>query len=60
MVYEKGKIEIFPEYTLKGDVDFSVGNIYFVGKKLIIQGDIKYGFKVNCKGILELRGCTRK
>ena len=58
VVFDKGRIEIFPEYVLKGDVDFSVGNIHFVGEKLTIQGDIKYGFTVECKGILELKGGT--
>ncbi|MFN3406706.1 MAG: FapA family protein [Caldimicrobium sp.] len=58
VVIEKGKLIIYPEYTLKGDVDFTVGNINFVGKKLTIQGDVKFGFKIECKGILELKGCT--
>ncbi len=56
--FDGQKLEIYPEYTLKGDVDFSVGNIYFYGKKLTINGDIKYGFKVICEGDLELIGCT--
>lgn len=56
--FEKNKLEILPEFTLKGDVDFSVGNIKFIGNKLIINGDIKFGFSVNCKGELELKGCT--
>lgn len=58
LVIEKDKIEVYPEYTLKGDVDFSTGNIYFIGKSLTIQGDIKFGFKVICKGRLELQGST--
>jgi uncharacterized protein (DUF342 family) len=58
VVIEKDIIEIYPEYTLKGDVDFSIGNIYFTGKKIIIQGDIKFGFKVICEGELELQGAT--
>ena len=58
VIYARGKIDISPEYVLKGDVDFSVGNIHFIGKKLTIQGDVKYGFTVECKGILELKGCT--
>lgn len=58
VVIEKDKIEIYPEYTIKGDIDFSVGNVYFTGTKLTIEGDIKFGFKVICKGILELKGCT--
>ncbi|MCS7150526.1 MAG: FapA family protein [Caldimicrobium sp.] len=58
VVYQKEKLDVFPEYTIKGDVDFSIGNIYFVGDKLVIDGDIKFGFKVTCKGNLELKGCT--
>ncbi len=59
VTFEKGKIDVLPEYVLKGDVDFSVGNIYFYGKKLTIQGDVKFGFKVVVvEGDLELRGCT--
>lgn len=58
VIYDKKKLEIYPEFVLKGDVDFSVGNINFIGQKLIIQGDVKFGFTVNCKGNLELKGCT--
>jgi uncharacterized protein (DUF342 family) len=29
-----------------------------MGKKLTIQGDVKFGFKVIVEGDLELRGCT--
>ncbi|WP_333570708.1 FapA family protein, partial [Thermodesulfobacterium commune] len=52
------KLEILSEYTIDGDVDFSVGNIRFIGKKLTIKGDIKFGFKVRVKGDLELYGGT--
>lgn len=58
IIYDKGKIEISPEYVLEGDVDFSVGNIHFIGEKLTIKGDIKYGFTVECNGVLELKGST--
>ncbi len=58
LIIEKNLIEIYPEYTLKSDVDFSTGNVYFTGKKLTIEGDIKFGFKVICKGELELKGAT--
>lgn len=51
-------IEIFPEFTIKGDIDFTTGNINFIGKKLTIEGDIKFGFKVKCRGDLELKGST--
>lgn len=55
---DKGKISILPEYVLKSDVDYSTGNIHFKGKKLSIIGDIKFGFKVICRGDLEIKGCT--
>lgn len=58
VVIEKDVIEIYPEYILKGDIDFSTGNVYFYGKKFTIQGDIKFGFKVICEGELELQGTT--
>lgn len=58
LVVEKGKINVLPEFTLKGDVDYSTGNIHFKGKKLTIIGDIRFGFKVHCKGDLEIKGCT--
>ena len=55
---KKGKLGVFPEYEIKGDVDFSVGNVNFIGKKLVIKGDIKFGFRVVVKGELELKGGT--
>jgi len=55
---DKQHIEVFPEYTIEEDVDFYIGNVYFVGKKLTIKGDIKFGFKVICEGDLELEGAT--
>lgn len=58
VVVEKDVIEIYPEYTIKGDIDFSTGNVYFTGKKLTIEGDVKFGFKVICEGELELKGAT--
>ncbi|MCD6489719.1 MAG: DUF342 domain-containing protein [Thermodesulfobacterium sp.] len=58
LILEKDTIEIYPEYTLKSNVDFSTGNVYFTGKKLTIEGDIKFGFKVVCEGELELHGTT--
>ena len=56
--FENYKLEVYPEYEVKGDVDFSIGNIYFKGKKLTIKGDVKFGFKIISKGDLILEGCT--
>ncbi|MFN3921931.1 MAG: DUF342 domain-containing protein, partial [Caldimicrobium sp.] len=58
VTFDGKKLEVHPEYTIEGNVDFSTGNINFIGQKLIIQGDIKFGFTVTCKGTLELKGCT--
>jgi len=50
------KLEIHPTYTLEGDVDWDTGNIYFVGKKLVITGNVCRGFKVCVEGDLEING----
>ena len=34
---EKGKINVFPVYEINGDVDYSIGNIDFVGT-VVIRG----------------------
>ncbi|RMF88691.1 MAG: DUF342 domain-containing protein [Nitrospinota bacterium] len=40
-------LSVYPTYTLEGDVDFSVGNLTFVGS-LVIRGDVKSGFSIKC------------
>ena len=45
-----GKPAVMVEHSVSGDIDFSVGNISFVGQKLNISGTIQPGFKVKCKG----------
>lgn len=45
-----GKPAVMVEHAISGDVDFSVGNIAFVGTRLTIGGAIEPGFKVKCKG----------
>ncbi len=51
-------LEVYPEYEIKGDVDFSIGNVYFKGKRLTVKGDVKFGFKVISEGEFILEGCT--
>lgn len=58
VTFEKGVLDIHPEYVLKGDVSYNTGNIHFIGNKLVINGDIKFGFTVTCRGDMELKGCT--
>ncbi|HDY88541.1 MAG TPA: DUF342 domain-containing protein [bacterium] len=42
---------------IKGDVDFSTGNIKYQ-KSLIITGDVKTGFSVSCGENVEIGGCV--
>ncbi len=48
-------VEIFEGFVVKGDVDYSTGNINY-GKSVTINGDVKAGFNVTCGGDLEVRG----
>jgi len=51
------KVEVHPNMEIKGDVDFTTGNLDFVGS-LRVVGDIKAGFKVKVTGDLEVGGCV--
>ena len=42
-------------YTVKGDVDFSTGNLNFNGS-IKIGGTVKAGFEVRAKGFVEIKG----
>lgn len=53
--HKDGSIEVLPKMTIHGDIDYSVGNIDFVGS-MIITGDIKGEFSVKVKGDLEVHG----
>jgi len=48
-------VEVKPKLEIKGDVDYSTGNIKFVGS-LVIAGDVKTDFKVIVTGDLEVGG----
>jgi uncharacterized protein (DUF342 family) len=49
------KINIFDEYVVTKDVDFSVGNIEFVGSVRIL-GNVQPGFKIIAEGDVEVQG----
>lgn len=49
------KIQISKLLVINGDVDFSQGNIDFMGK-VIISGSVKDGFKVEATDDIEIRG----
>jgi len=49
------RVCVLPVFEVKGDVDFSTGNIDFVGN-VVIKGNIKDGFSVKAKGDVEVYG----
>ncbi len=51
----EGKPTVISVYTVKGDVNFAVGNIDFVGN-VQITGDVKSGFCVKAGGDIEVFG----
>lgn len=52
---DKDKINVFPVYEVKGDVDYRVGNVDFVGT-VVIRGNVLTGFKVNAAGDIRIVG----
>jgi uncharacterized protein (DUF342 family) len=48
-------VEISEGFFVKGNVDYSIGNIKYV-KSVIVGGDITSGFKVECGGDLQVGG----
>jgi uncharacterized protein len=51
----KDNVSVDPVFAVKGDIDFSVGNIDFLGA-VVITGDVKSGFKVKATGDIEVNG----
>lgn len=52
---ENSLIEITEGLIVSGHVDYSTGNINYA-KSVIINGDVKSGFEVNCGGDLQIDG----
>ncbi|MDP1510979.1 FapA family protein [Paenibacillus sp. CMAA1739] len=52
---EKGKLNVFPVYEVNGDIDYSVGNIDFVGT-VVIRGNVLTGFRVRAAGDIRVIG----
>jgi hypothetical protein len=53
--YNGMAVEISEGFFVKGNVDYSIGNIKYV-KSVIVGGDITSGFKVECGGDLQVGG----
>lgn len=49
------KVNVFPVYEVKGDVDYSVGNIDFVGT-VVVRGNVLTGFRVKASGDIRIVG----
>ncbi|BFH63840.1 FapA family protein [Paenibacillus azoreducens] len=54
-ITEKGKINVFPVYEVNGDVDYSVGNIDFVGT-VVVRGNVLTGFRIKAAGDIRVVG----
>ncbi len=50
-----GKVTITEIYTVTGDIDYSCGNIDFVGT-VIVNGNVNPGFKIYAGGDIEVKG----
>ncbi len=53
--WEEDKIHVDNVYHIKGDVDYSVGNVKFNGK-VLIDGDVRSGFCVEAKDSIYVKG----
>lgn len=49
------KINVFPVFEVNGDVDFSVGNIDFVGT-VVVRGNVPTGFRIKAAGDIRIFG----
>ncbi|GIP21452.1 FapA family protein [Paenibacillus sp. J22TS3] len=52
---DKGKINVFPIYEVNGDVDYTTGNISFIGT-VIVRGNVLTGFRVSAAGDIRVIG----
>ncbi|HEY2491368.1 MAG TPA: FapA family protein, partial [Paenibacillus sp.] len=52
---DKNKINVFPIYEINGDVDYSTGNIDFVGT-VVIRGNVLSGFRIKAAGDIRVIG----
>ncbi len=55
VVMTNNKINVFPIYEVRGDVDFATGNIKFPGN-VKVYGSVKHGFQIESGGDVEIAG----
>ena len=55
LVLRGGKLHVLPVFQVDGDVDYSVGNIHFIGA-VVVNGAVREGFEIVSTGNIEIRG----
>lgn len=55
LVLKGGKLHVVPVFQVDGDVDYSVGNINFIGA-VLVNGAVREGFEIVSSGDIEIRG----
>jgi len=55
VLYNGGKVGVYPVFEVNGDVDFTSGNIDFVGS-VVIKGSVRQGFTVKAAGDVDING----
>jgi len=55
VVYVNGKVNVLATFEVRGDVDFSTGNIKFNGN-VVVHGNVKNNFEVEATGDVEIDG----
>lgn len=55
VVYSNGRVNVLNVYEVRGDVDFSTGNIKYMGN-VIVRGTVKSNFSVEATGDVEIYG----
>lgn len=53
IVFKKNIVHVYPVHVVNGDVDYSTGDIDFIGC-VVVKGSIIEGFTVECEGNLEV------
>lgn len=55
LVFEDGVLSVSPLLEINRDIDYSIGNVDFVGK-VLVNGSLLDGFYINGKGGVEITG----
>ncbi len=58
MSFSGNKIDINPVFHVAGDVDYSSGNIEFIGS-VIVKGNVTTGFKIQAGGDIDVQGSVQ-